>query len=308
MANQKPMRNIDYLVQQGRILFQQGRIAFPEYWKLMRFDRPIGILLLLWPTLWGLWLAGQGIPDFRVLFIFVVGVVLMRAAGCVINDFADRKIDGHVERTRGRPLAAGKVTAREAIALFTALVSVAFLLVLMTNQLTVLLSFGALALASVYPFMKRHTHLPQVVLGAAFSWSVVMAFAAQTGTVPAAAWLLYTAVVLWTVVYDTFYAMVDREDDLKIGVKSTAVLFGENDRLITAVLQVLTLATLIMVGTRFQLGWVYDLSLVVVMALFLYQQYLIRGRDRALCFQAFLNNNWVGAAVFLGIALDYAIA
>lgn len=270
----------------------------------MRFDRPIGILLLLWPTLWGLWLAADGVPRWDVLAIFVAGVVLMRAAGCVINDYADRHIDGHVKRTKDRPIASGRVSPREALILFGVLVLVAFVLVLFTNSFTVWLSFGGVALAACYPFMKRYTHLPQVVLGAAFSWSIPMAFAAQANELPPHSWLLYVAVVLWTVVYDTFYAMVDRDDDLKIGVKSTAVLFGDQDRMITGVLQVMTLLALLMVGQRFELGSFYYLGLGLAAALFAYQQMLIRYRHREECFKAFLNNNWVGLVIFAGIAAD----
>ncbi len=287
------------------MVWQQARERFPHYWQLMRFDRPIGTLLLLWPTLWGLWLAAEGVPRADLLVIFILGVILMRAAGCVINDFADRKVDGRVARTKDRPLAAGRVQPREALILFTCLVLMAFGLVLFTNAFTVWLSFGALALAACYPFMKRYTHLPQVVLGAAFSWSIPMGFAAQTGEINPHSWLIYTAVVVWTVVYDTFYAMVDRDDDLKIGVKSTAILFAEQDRVITGSLQVIVLVTLMMVGQRFELGAFYSLSLLVVAGLFIYQQYLIREREKAACFKAFLNNNWVGCVVFVGIAADY---
>ncbi|GAA5315217.1 MAG: 4-hydroxybenzoate octaprenyltransferase [Candidatus Pelagadaptatus aseana] len=280
---------------------------WPLYWKLMRFDRPIGILLLLWPTLWGLWLAADGVPRLDVFIIFVSGVVLMRAAGCVINDYADRDIDGHVKRTKDRPIASGQVAPREALLLFAVLVTLAFVLVLFTNRLTILLSLGGVALAACYPFMKRYTHLPQVVLGAAFSWSVPMAFAAQINEVPPHSWLLYVAVVLWTVVYDTFYAMVDRDDDIKIGVKSTAVLFGDQDRVITAGLQLMTLVSLLMVGQRFELGTFYYLGLLLAAALFAYQQFLIRYRHREECFKAFLNNNWVGMVIFAGIAIDRAV-
>ncbi len=289
-------------------VWQQARARFPHYWQLMRFDRPIGTLLLLWPTLWGLWFAAEGVPRVDLLIIFTLGVILMRAAGCVINDFADRKVDGRVQRTQHRPLATGHIQPREALILFAALVLAAFVLVLFTNTLTIVLSFGALALAACYPFMKRYTHLPQVVLGAAFSWSIPMAFAAQTGEVNPHAWLIYTAVVIWTVVYDTFYAMVDRDDDLKIGVKSTAILFAEQDRVITGSLQAILLVTLIMVGQRFEMGAVYFLSLIVVTGLCVYQQYLIRNRTKPECFQAFLNNNWIGCVVFVGIAMDYFIA
>lgn len=275
------------------------------YAQLMRLHKPIGIYLLLWPTLWSLWLAtDQILPSISNLIIFVLGVVLMRSAGCVINDFADRKIDGHVKRTEDRPVASGKVSTKEALILFSVLIIAAFLLVLMTNLLTIQLSIGGVLLAASYPFMKRYTYLPQVVLGAAFAWSIPMAFAAESGTIKIEAWLIYLAVVLWTVVYDTFYAMVDRDDDLKIGVKSTAILFGEQDKIITGFLQLLTLYTLFMVGQRFDLSTPYYISLAAAAGLFIYQQWLIRFRDREACFKAFLNNHWVGLVVFAGIALD----
>jgi 4-hydroxybenzoate polyprenyltransferase len=277
----------------------------PLYWQLMRMDKPIGALLLLWPTLWSLWLAAKGMPSLKNLVIFTLGVFVMRAAGCVINDFADRKIDGQVLRTQGRPLATGAVSSREAIGLFVCLCLVAFGLVLMTNLLTIELSVGGLILAFCYPFMKRYTHLPQVVLGAAFAWSVPMAYAAESGSLHENIWLIYLAVVLWTVAYDTFYAMVDRDDDIKIGVKSTAILFGEQDRLMTGILQVLALYALLLLGNRFSLGSCYYLGLIAAAALFLYQQWLIRFRTREGCFKAFLNNNWVGVAVFVGIVADY---
>lgn len=274
------------------------------YWQLMRMHKPIGALLLLWPTLWSLWLAADGVPRWDVLVIFVLGVFVMRSAGCVINDFADRKVDGHVKRTRERPLVSGQVSSGEAIALFIGLCLLAFGLVLLTNPLTIQLSVGGVLLAFCYPFMKRYTHLPQVVLGAAFAWAIPMAFAAQSGALGVEVWLLYTAVVLWTVVYDTFYAMVDRDDDLRIGVKSTAILFGEQDRLMTGVLQALTLYALVMVGSRFELGTFYYISLGAAAALFAYQQYLIRFRQREACFKAFMNNNWVGLAIFIGVVVD----
>lgn len=274
------------------------------YWQLMRMHKPIGALLLLWPTLWSLWLAADGVPRWDVMVIFVLGVFVMRSAGCVINDFADRKVDGHVKRTRERPLVSGQVSSGEAIALFVGLCLLAFGLVLLTNPLTIQLSVGGVLLAFCYPFMKRYTHLPQVVLGAAFAWAIPMAFAAQSGALGVEVWLLYTAVVLWTVVYDTFYAMVDRDDDLRIGVKSTAILFGEQDRLMTGVLQALTLYALVMVGSRFELGTFYYISLGVAAALFAYQQYLIRFRQREACFKAFMNNNWVGLAIFIGVVVD----
>ncbi|WJW76790.1 4-hydroxybenzoate octaprenyltransferase [Thiohalobacter sp. IOR34] len=276
-----------------------------QYYLLMRLDRPIGILLLLWPTLWALWMAAGGLPDLQVLLVFVAGVVLMRSAGCVINDFADRRIDPHVRRTRERPIAAGRVSPREALLLFAVLCLAAFALVLTLNRLTVLLSFGALALAALYPFTKRYTRLPQVVLGAAFGWAIPMAFAAQTGEVPRLAWLLFTVNVLWATAYDTMYAMVDREDDLKIGVKSTAILFGEADRLVIGVLQLLVLLGLVLAGRLASLGLLYHFGLLLAAGFALYQQYLIRRRDAEGCFAAFLNNNWFGAAVFVGIVLDY---
>lgn len=276
------------------------------YWRLMRMDRPIGTLLLLWPTLWSLWIAAKGVPSIKNLVIFVLGVIVMRAAGCVINDFADRKIDGRVERTKDRPLATGAVSSREALGLFAALCLIAFTLVLFTDPFTIKLSVGGLILAFCYPFMKRHTHLPQVVLGAAFAWGIPMAYAAEAGELHEGMWLIYVAVVLWTVAYDTFYAMVDRDDDLKIGVKSTAILFGEQDRLMTGVLQVMCLYALLLVGNRFELGTFYYFGLAVAAGLFVYQQWLIRFRARAACFKAFLNNNWVGVAVFVGIVMDYS--
>lgn len=285
-----------------------ARERFPNYLQLTRLNRPIGTFLLLWPTLWALWLAAEGVPDWDLLVIFVLGVFVMRSAGCVINDFADRKVDGQVKRTKARPLATGQVSNREAITVFVVLCLVAFGLVLLTDPFTVKLSFGALALAFCYPFMKRYTHLPQVVLGAAFAWSVPMAFSAQRGELGPEVWLVYTAVVLWTVVYDTFYAMVDRDDDLRIGVKSTAVLFGDQDRVMTGLLQIMTLYALVMIGGRFDLGSLYYLGIAGAALLFGYQQLLIRYRGRDPCFRAFLNNNWVGFAVFLGIVLHFAAA
>ncbi len=276
-----------------------------QYAHLMRLHKPIGILLLMWPTAWALWIAGEGYPDLLVVFVFAGGVVLMRSAGCVINDYADRDIDPHVTRTRDRPIAAGKVTPLEALVLCAVLCLAAFGLVLLMNSLTVWLSLAGGFLAATYPFMKRYTHLPQVYLGAAFGWAVPMAFAAQTGGVPKTAWLLFVATVLWATAYDTMYGMVDREDDLKIGVKSTAILFGESDRLIIGVIQVLFLLALVLAGQSAGLGGYYYFGLLLATGLLLYQQYLIRERKPSACFQAFLNNNWVGAAVFGGIVLDY---
>lgn len=278
------------------------------YALLMRMDKPIGTYLLLWPTLWGLWVAAEGIPPASILFIFVAGVFLTRSAGCVINDYADRKVDGHVKRTAQRPIPAGLVSPKEALILFTALMSCAFILVLFTNLLTILLSAGGLFLAACYPFMKRYTHLPQVVLGAAFAWAVPMAFAAVQGEVPLMAWLIYTATLLWTVAYDTMYGMVDRDDDLRIGVKSTAILFGDADKLIVGMLQALTFLSLLILGIRLDFSLIYYLVLVLASGLFIYQQYIIRDRDRDACFRAFLNNHYFGLLVFLGISGHYFFA
>ncbi|QIB65573.1 4-hydroxybenzoate octaprenyltransferase [Kineobactrum salinum] len=274
--------------------------------QLVRFDKPIGTLLLLWPTLWALWIAADGVPDWPLLLIFVAGTFLMRSAGCIVNDLADRHLDGSVLRTRERPLVTGRASVREARVLFVVLCLLSFGLVLLTNTLTILLSVIGLLLAASYPFMKRYTYWPQLVLGAAFSWAIPMAFAAQLGELPAALWLLYCANLLWTMVFDTQYAMVDREDDIKIGIKSTAILFGEADRAILAVLQLLCLLALALAGLRFELGLYYFLSLVVVALLFGYHQYLTRNREREACFRAFRHNNWVGLVIFLGIALHYA--
>ncbi len=278
-----------------------------QYILLMRLDRPIGIYLLLWPTLWALWIAAEGVPDLWVATVFVLGVVLMRSAGCVINDYADRKIDPFVERTKARPLAAGKVSAREALVLFVVLCLIAFALVLTLNGLTIALSLVGAFLAATYPFMKRHTYLPQVYLGLAFGWAVPMAFAAQTGEVPVVAWLLLIATVLWATAYDTMYAMVDRPDDIKIGVKSTAILFGDADRLIIGIIQAFMILVLLLIGSRLEMSWIYYAGVLVAAALMGYQQSLIRERDGMKCFQAFLNNHWVGMAIFAGIAGHYAL-
>lgn len=276
-----------------------------QYARLTRLHRPIGNFLLLWPMLWALWIAAAGPPEPGVLIVFVLGVLVMRAAGCVINDYADRHFDGRVKRTRDRPMAIGAVSAQEALLLFVLLCLVAFGLVLLMNRLTIGLSVVAVVLAATYPFMKRHTHLPQVHLGAAFGWAVPMAFAAQLGHVPAIAWLIFLAAVIWASIYDTEYAMVDRDDDLKIGIKSTAVLLGRYDRLMIALLQLLMTAILIWVGVLAHLGGMFWLALMTATLLFGYQQYLIRERRREKCFRAFLNNNIYGGVVFIGIVLHY---
>ncbi len=276
-----------------------------QYWRLMRFHRPIGIFLLLWPALWALWIAGKGSPDPLVAAVIVAGVVVMRAAGCVINDYADRQYDPLVSRTRSRPIAAGRVDKNEAMLLFALLCLIAFGLVLLLNTLTILLSFVGAFLAASYPFMKRYTYLPQVYLGMAFGWAVPMVFAAQTETLPRSAWLLYIATILWALAYDTMYAMVDREEDLKIGVKSTAILFGDLDRLFIGIIQGLVLLTLWLVGDTESFGSLYNYSLVAGAALAIYQQTLIFDRSRGGCFRAFLNNNWFGAAIFIGILMQY---
>ena len=284
---------------------------YPALWpwiQLMRLDRPIGALLLLWPTLWAVWVAGDGTPSLTVILVFIAGVWVMRAAGCVINDFADRNFDGSVARTRERPLATGALSAKQALMLFAGLLVLALLLLIPLNRFAFYLSFGGAGLAVLYPFMKRFTFLPQLFLGAAFGWAIPMAFAAEANSLPAAAWLIFTAKVVWTVAYDTQYAMCDREDDLKIGIKSTAILFGEADRLIIGVLQALTLWPLWLLGRGLDFGWPWYLGLAVAAALFIYQQWLIRHREPAACFRAFLNNQWVGLAIFAGLWLQYLLS
>ncbi len=276
-----------------------------QYALLMRLNKPIGIFLLLWPALWALWIAGAGKPDVWVVTVFVLGVVLMRSAGCVINDYADRNIDRHVARTRDRPITAGRVAPMEALIVFAVLCLLAFGLVLTLNPLTIKLAFIGVLLAASYPFAKRYTHLPQVHLGAAFGWAVPMAYAAQTGSISNTGWLLFIATLLWATVYDTMYAMVDREDDRKIGVRSTAILFGELDRLIIGLLQLTFFTVLILVGRQAQLGLLYYLGIAAAAGFALYHQYLIRTREPAQCFKAFLNNSWLGFAVFAGIVAHY---
>lgn len=281
----------------------QGKLL--AYHRLMRTDKPIGALLLLWPTLWALWVATPGVPPLGILVVFIAGVWLMRAAGCVVNDYADRKFDGHVKRTANRPLPSGAVSEKEARNLFIVLVLLAFVLVLTLNLMTILLSVAALALAWTYPFMKRYTHLPQVVLGAAFGWSIPMAFAAVSESVPLSCWLMFLANILWAVAYDTLYAMVDRDDDIKIGIKSTAILFGRHDKLIVGILQILVLVLMAAVGWLNGLGWPFYASIAVAGVLFVWQQKMIVHRDRDACFKAFLNNNYVGLALFVGLAVSY---
>ncbi|NUU68489.1 4-hydroxybenzoate octaprenyltransferase [Enterobacteriaceae bacterium BIT-l23] len=275
------------------------------YHRLMRTDKPIGALLLLWPTLWALWMATPGAPPLTILLVFVAGVWLMRAAGCVVNDYADRKFDGHVKRTANRPLPSGAVSEKEARILFGVLVLLSFLLVLTLNSMTILLSVAGLALAWVYPFMKRYTHLPQVVLGAAFGWAIPMAFSAVSESVPISCWLMFLANILWAVAYDTEYAMVDRDDDLKIGVKSTAILFGRYDKLIIGLLQSGVVAIMILLGVLNGLGGLWYASIAIAAGLFVWQQKMIANRDRDACFRAFMNNNYVGLALFIGLVLSY---
>lgn len=275
------------------------------YARLTRLDKPIGAFLLLWPTLWALWIAGNGHPDPVVFVVFVIGVFTMRSAGCVINDFADRRFDPHVRRTRARPLATGEASVPEALTVFAVLVLISFGLVLAMNRLTLWLAFAGLALAVSYPFMKRYTWLPQPYLGMAFGWAIPMAFAAEANALPPVAWLLFIANILWATAYDTLYAMVDRDDDLKIGVKSTAILFGDNDRMMVAILQAVVLIDLALIGRQMHLQAAFYWGLGAAAAFALYQQWLIRRRRPERCFQAFMNNNWFGGAVFVGLALSY---
>ncbi len=275
------------------------------YSQLIRFDKPIGTYLLLWPTLWALAIAAQGGPDRWILFVFVSGVFLMRSAGCAINDYADREIDRHIARTKERPLTSGRISASEALALFVVFSLIAFGLVLTLNQFTVILSIGGLLLAASYPFMKRYHYLPQVHLGAAFGWAIPMAFAAQLDALPKQAWLLYVANIVWTTAYDTMYGMADREDDLKVGVKSSAILFGEYDRIIVGLLQFLFILTLVLLGRDLNFGTFYYYALFVAVLFLVYEQILINKRESVKCFEAFLHNHWVGGIVFAGIMGHY---
>ena len=278
------------------------------YAELIRFNRPIGTYLLLWPTLWALWFAARGLPELKILIIFCLGVFLMRSAGCAINDYADRDIDLHVERTKNRPLTSGKISAKEALSVFSVLVLIAFVLVLQLNINTIILSIVAVLLAASYPFMKRHHYFPQVHLGAAFAWAIPMSYTAISGnTPPLEAWLLFIAALLWTTAYDTQYGMVDIEDDLKIGVKSTAILFGQYDNIIIGALQLLALILITIVGILTERGLLFYLSVLVASGYIVYQQQLTKDRIPNKCLQAFLNNNWLGMTIFIGIALDFAL-
>ena len=276
------------------------------YIQLMRLNKPIGSLLLLWPTLWALWLAANGLPQWHVLIVFVLGVLFMRSAGCVINDFADRKVDGFVQRTRARPFPSGRVSSKQALTLFFVLVFSCFLMVLTMNRLTIQMSLVAVVLAALYPFMKRYTHWPQLFLGLAYSWAIPMAYAAQTNSIPLEAWLLMIANCCWTIAYDTFYAMVDRDDDLKVGIKSTAILFGRFDKLAIGCLQLVTLLLLAWIGHLHEMSGIYFLGLIASGGFFVYQQQLARFREREPCFRAFLNNNYAGMMVFIAIVGHYA--
>ncbi|MCG9748716.1 4-hydroxybenzoate octaprenyltransferase [Shewanella sp. Isolate8] len=283
------------------------RDKLDAYLRLARMDRPIGTFLLLWPCLMALVLAAGGMPDLKVLIIFVIGVVVMRACGCIINDYADRKLDSHVERTKSRPLASGEVTVKEALILFVVLGLLAFGLVLMLNPLVVQLSFVGILLTIIYPFTKRFTNMPQMFLGVVWSWSIPMAYAAQLGEVPVEAWWLFAANWCWTVAYDTMYAMVDRDDDLKVGIKSTAILFGRFDRQIIGLFQLAALGCFVMAGLSADRGLVFALGILTFIGFGLYQQKLIFDRERAPCLQAFLNNNWAGMTLFVALGIDYLL-
>lgn len=273
----------------------------------MRFDKPIGTLLLLWPTLWALWFSARGFPSKKITLIFILGVIVMRAAGCVINDIADRHLDRHVTRTKNRPLTSGLISLRSSLILFFILCMIAFVLVLMTNMLTIKLSFAALTIAIIYPFMKRYTYLPQFILGIAFSFSIPMAFAAQTNHIPWSAFLLMLANSLWIVAYDTQYAMVDRVDDIRIGIKSTAILFGSHERMIIGLLQTIFILLLCLIGLIEKMGLIYYFALFISLCFFAYQHVLIAKRDATNCFRAFLNNQWIGFIIFIAIALTFFI-
>ncbi|MGP1952704.1 MAG: 4-hydroxybenzoate octaprenyltransferase [Arsenophonus sp. ET-KM2-MAG3] len=278
---------------------------FRIYFRLMRFDKPIGILLLLWPTYCALWLASHGLPDLFILLIFTTGVLLMRAAGCVINDFADRKFDGYVRRTKKRPFPNGDITEKEAKILFFLLIIIAFLLVLTLNKIVIFLSVIGLLLTWIYPFIKRFSYFPQIILGAAFGWSIPMAYSAVTRSFPLECWLLFLANVIWSIVYDTQYAMVDSSDDIKIGIKSTAIIFSNFDKFIIGILQIIMVLILFYIGCQVNLGAFYFFSLILILMLFIHQQKLIANRQSKLCFKAFMNNNYVGLILFIGILMSY---
>lgn len=278
------------------------------YIRLTRLDKPIGILLLLWPTLTALWIAAEGMPDYTVLIVFVLGVILMRSAGCAINDYADREVDSLVVRTMNRPLATGELLPKEALIVAATLSLIAFLLaVLNLNKLTIYMSVVAVLLAALYPFMKRYTYLPQVFLGAAFAWAIPMAFAAQTNAVPIVAWLLFLANVLWATAYDTLYAMADREEDVLADIKSTAILFGDDDKVIVGIIQLSFLLVMALVGSELEMSYVYYIGILIAALLSIYQQKLVINREPARCLQAFLNNNWVGVTLFIGVAIHYSL-
>ena len=278
---------------------------FSAYLQLMRFDRPIGILLLLWPTLWALWIAAGGFPDVKNFLVFCAGVVIMRSAGCVINDYADRDFDGYIERTRSRPIPSGLVSPSEALVLFSLLLLVAFLLVLTLNRMTIYLAFVGAFLTLLYPFAKRFTWFPQVVLGITFSWSIPMAFAAEGQPLSELTWLIYFTNLIWIIVYDTIYAMVDRKDDIKVGIRSTAILFGDADKLLIGIMQAMVIIGLLIIGTELKFGWIYYSAMFLTVALFFGQQKLISDRNPDDCFTAFLNNNYVGLIIFIGILFEY---
>ena len=277
------------------------------YFRLMRLNKPIGIYLLLWPTYWALFLSAGGWPDIDLLIIFTFGVIITRSAGCVINDYADREIDKHIDRTRDRPITTGEISPKAALLLFFVLGLVAFALVLLTNALTIKISFLAIALAVLYPFTKRWTSLPQLILGLAFAMSVPMAFSAQTGTVPASAGWIFLATVLWTLIYDTLYAMADRDEDLIIGVKSTAILFAKYDQFFITLLQILLMLVFIKIGNLFGLGAFFDISLIIILLIMIYHQFLIKKRQKMDYFKAFINNHFIGMTAFFGIFLSIAI-
>jgi 4-hydroxybenzoate polyprenyltransferase len=291
-------------VMEAPLLYRLAR-RLEEYARLMRLDRPIGIYLLLWPTLWALWVAGNGHPAPRLLVIFVVGVIVMRSAGCIVNDFADRNVDPHVKRTRARPLAARRVSATEALVIFVLLSALALLLALQLDFFTLELAGIGAALTVLYPFAKRYFAFPQLLLAPAFSWGVPMAFAALLGTLPRIAWVMFVATIVWVIIYDTLYAMVDRDDDLKIGVNSSAIVFADLDRFIIGVLQLTMLAALWLMGESLHFGAAYRAALIASAFFFLYQQWLIRARDPDGCLRAFLNNHYVGLSIFIGILLEY---